>query len=511
MSDPTTSRPRPKPRPRLPSSKQPSDSLASVPIDSDDLFVVNRGRTKETWRKLEALNKDTSRHSSDAESHDGGESISPRKRQKTDGAPRWKRDQQALQMLSVESSDSDGSDSDSDIEIIDRTTRKGKGKGVALPSKGERCSKSRSITPPPEVPAAVLENARNLIRRAVELKRASSPTVYEDDFDASTDTIVLDPELERIAEAVKAQSIRNLKTGEGEKLSVKVKWQKHPLSPAEPELVLSYKIPRDESFRNLFDSVARDIRIHVSILVLTHKNKRLFASATPDALGLWGEAEFVGCHSGTYEYLQKEARDKRQTPSPAKERPPHHPVSENTNFINILSDDEDSDDEAFSNQLNNQPDTQPSSPRKSSPPQPQASQESEAESDDGGKFKLVLRSDKSAKDIALIVRPTTKCGSIVKAYIKKIGLTDLYPHIFDENGSASAPAAPPTTTRGRGGRGRGGRGRGRGRGKAKVQAETPNVPLSDPRITVDGDRMENDAEIGDADLEDGDMVDVVGL
>lgn len=49
---------------------------------------------------------------------------------------------------------------------------------------------------------------------------------------------------------------------------------------------------QDESFRNLFDSVARDIRIHVSILVLTHKNKRLFASATPDALGLWGEAEF---------------------------------------------------------------------------------------------------------------------------------------------------------------------------------------------------------------------------
>lgn len=219
----------------------------------------------------------------------------------------------------------------------------------------------------------------------------------------------------------------------------------------------------------------------------------------------------VGCHSGTYEYLQKEARDKRQTPSPAKERPSHHSVSENTNFINIPSDDEDSDDEAFSNQLDNQPDTQPSSPRKSSPPQPQASQESEAESDDGGKFKLVLRSDKSAKDITLIVRPTTKCGSIVKAYIKKIGLTDQYPHIFDENGSASAPAAPPTTTRGRGGRGRGGRGRGRGRGKAKVQAETPNVPLSDPRITVDGDRMENDAEIGDADLEDGDMVDVVGL
>lgn len=35
--------------------------------------------------------------------------------------------------------------------------------------------------------------------------------------------------------------------------------------------------------------------------------------------------------------------------------------------------------------------------------------------------------------------------------------------------------------------------------------------LPDPRISVDGDRMENNVEIGTADLEDGDMVEVVGL
>lgn len=83
-----------------------------------------------------------------------------------------------------------------------------------------------------------------LIRRAIESKRAASPTLYEDDFDVSTDTIVLDPELERIAKAVNSQSFRNNKAGEGEKLSVKVKWQRHPLSTVEFEPVLSYKIPR---------------------------------------------------------------------------------------------------------------------------------------------------------------------------------------------------------------------------------------------------------------------------
>jgi hypothetical protein len=83
-----------------------------------------------------------------------------------------------------------------------------------------------------------------LIRRAVGYKRAPSPALCEDDFDLSTDTIVLDPELERIAKAVNSQSLRNLKTGQGEKLIVKVKWQRHPLSTVEPEPVLSYTIPR---------------------------------------------------------------------------------------------------------------------------------------------------------------------------------------------------------------------------------------------------------------------------
>ena len=93
-------------------------------------------------------------------------------------------------------------------------------------------------------------------------------------------------------------------------------------------------------------------------------------------------------------------------------------------------------------------------------------------------FKLIVRSERTKdKDIALTVRPTTKCGAIVRAFLKKAGLEAEYP----EGGA-------PT------------KGRGRGKAAAKV-----------PALSVDGDRMDAETEIGEADLEDGDQVDVVGL
>lgn len=76
----------------------------------------------------------------------------------------------------------------------------------------------------------------------------------------------------------------------------------------------------------------------------------------------------------------------------------------------------------------------------------------------------------------MTVRPTTKCGAIVKAFLKATNLTDQY---------STAPS----------------KGR-RGRGK-----EVPKVP----RLQVDGDNMDPESEIGDAGLEDGDQVEVVGL
>lgn len=115
---------------------------------------------------------------------------------------------------------------------------------------------------------------------------------------------------------------------------------------------------------------------------------------------------------------------------------------------------------------------------------PTQEESSEEESDaqpetNGETFKLVLRSN-ITKDITLTVRPTTKCGAIVKGFLKAAGLTDKYPN--------TTPAKP---TKGRKGK----------------NAGATNVP----QLMIDGEKMNPDSEIADADLEDGDMVEVVGL
>jgi hypothetical protein len=92
-------------------------------------------------------------------------------------------------------------------------------------------------------------------------------------------------------------------------------------------------------------------------------------------------------------------------------------------------------------------------------------EDSAAESDAGDKFKLILRSAATTKDITLTVKPTTKCSAIVKAFIKKAKLTT-------------------STTPKKGG---------------------------GPRLTMDGEKLDPDTMIGDIDVEDGDLVEVVGL
>lgn len=66
------------------------------------------------------------------------------------------------------------------------------------------------------------------------------------------------------------------------------------------------------------------------------------------------------------------------------------------------------------------------------------------------------------KNITLVVRPTTTCGAIVKAFLKKAGL--------------------------------------------KSRKKGDGVSLM-----VDGDKMAAESEIAEADLDDGDMIEVVGL
>lgn len=111
----------------------------------------------------------------------------------------------------------------------------------------------------------------------------------------------------------------------------------------------------------------------------------------------------------------------------------------------------------------------------SSPP-PGSAEDWESDSDsqsmaddgDGDIFKLVVRSGVT-KDVTLKVRPTTTCGAIVKAFLKRAEIADQY-------------------LEGRSIRGGGG-----------------------PQLMIDGERMDPEAPISEADLEDGDQVEVDGI
>lgn len=94
-------------------------------------------------------------------------------------------------------------------------------------------------------------------------------------------------------------------------------------------------------------------------------------------------------------------------------------------------------------------------------------------------FKLTLRSVKTPKGIVLTVRPQTKCGAIVKAYLRKAGLANNY--LEYDAGT-----------------------RVRNRGRSTVIA-------SGPQLVIDGDKLDNEVEIREADVEDGDIIEIAGL
>jgi len=95
-------------------------------------------------------------------------------------------------------------------------------------------------------------------------------------------------------------------------------------------------------------------------------------------------------------------------------------------------------------------------------------------------FRLTLRSMKTPKGLVLTVRPQTKCGAILKAYLRKAGLAHEYLE-YDVGA------------------------RGRNRGRRSV------IIASGPRLVVDGDKLDNEVEIKEADVEDGDIIEVTGL
>ncbi|KAI9573567.1 hypothetical protein HD554DRAFT_900089 [Boletus coccyginus] len=121
------------------------------------------------------------------------------------------------------------------------------------------------------------------------------------------------------------------------------------------------------------------------------------------------------------------------------------------------------------------PSSRNNTPRCSPPTTPQSDVESEAETTGGDIIKLILRSAVTKdKTFPLTVRSTTTCGTIVKAFLKTAGLPDNYSRVAPSSGTGKRP-----------------------------------TPF--PQLMVDGDKMDSEAEIGDADLEDGDLVEIVGI
>ncbi|KAJ7784334.1 hypothetical protein B0H16DRAFT_1356299 [Mycena metata] len=448
-------RPRPRPKPRVkpvgePSSSNPNGSSASVPVvvDDDAMFLRNQGRSQQTWKKLETINKVVPKHKT-ARSDSDDDSDSPRrKKQKKKTTSGGDTAQAKIARLQSETLSSDSS-SDSDIEVLG-------GASSTPKTKRKRRSRSRSITPPPPVSKQTHQLTKAIVRNMLDKKEQQRTPSPPPEFDESNDTIILDPELQQImhmaaARASRAHSepIESDVDQVVDTLEITVKWRPHPQNEAGKETTAVFKLNRTDNFSDLFEAVAEDESILVESLVMSYKGVQVYPSVTPAALDLWEDAELTACDKSTWEYL-------RSHPAAAAAIP--------TALLEV-SDDDDDDPAAAS---------------------PANTQESDAESDAGGEtFKLVLQSGVT-KPITLTVRPTTTCGAIVQAFLKKAGIADKY-------GGTKTPRQSLG---------------GKGKGKKAAAAAAPEKI---PQLMIDGDKLAAHVPIGDMDLDDGDTVDVVGL
>ncbi|KAF5319987.1 hypothetical protein D9611_011004 [Ephemerocybe angulata] len=487
MSD-AASRPRPRPRPRpVPKTRTPSSTtaetsqdgasssaagpstpkkaLAKTEAEIDAMFMKNKNRSLKTWHKLEEINKDD--ESNDVGSNsDSDDNVSPRSRKRARKrvealpVPKWQKDAELLRMLSAEPE----SDSDSDVvELDDEFATPNASKRDA--KRKRQPSRSRSITPPPMIPQQQVENVKRFVQQALgEAKSRREQTAPQES-----------PEHSR--QPTPAQ------VDEDDAIQITVLWKPHPLDAAGEEIEWKYKINRSDSFQELFEAVAEDASIRVESLVVCYDGKRIFASVGPSALNIWTDVEFTAYSKPAFDYIRSHPELRSysglNTQQPQTQAPPSS-SSGSAGAIELSDSDEDGPAPVQYNTT-----AQESQSQSQSRSQSHAGGADSDEEDN--KFKLILRSALTGnKDISLTVRPTTKCGSILKAFLKKAGLEAQYPQVFAD--TAPAPAKPK-----------------RGR-KAAAPA-----PAKDPRLCVDGDKLDNESPISEADLEDGDMVEVVGL
>jgi hypothetical protein len=250
----------PRPRPRFAqAASQSQSSSESVPIvkDDDSRFIRNVTRDAKSWKEIEKITKAPPKPA-DESSEEEEDSDSPKqKKRRLNGKSKGKdRTRGGLnkvdQMLRLASSASEH-ESDDDLEILDTPARLTKANGS--PSK-RRKSRSRSITPPPALPDHILQNARNVVRDALARPhRPTSPAFRyndsDDDLDgeASTDTVMLDPELQRIQREVRASSESRVfpespQTNKDDTVLLKVRWKPHPLNEHGKEKLSTYRSER---------------------------------------------------------------------------------------------------------------------------------------------------------------------------------------------------------------------------------------------------------------------------
>ncbi|KAI0747372.1 hypothetical protein C8Q74DRAFT_1369329 [Fomes fomentarius] len=483
----STTRPKPRPRPRarapaaasvdtdVPPSSSPGPSSAGTSYtqaqktthvlptieDEDALFLRNKTRSAQDWKRISKLNeekesrkrKSSSSDSSDEENHGGS---SPKSRTRKKRGPSQKKNAAAPDWTKGKSEIIISSDSDSDDLIPNKARKKGANgtKGTSLQPKDKR-ARSRSITPPPALPQYAIQRAREAVQLLVgDAPRSPSPT---DVLDESTNAIELDPELASIARRVQSEAHDGTHTvGGPQDVKIRIAWKPHPMNPSGRPETWDITQKRHDNLHPLFSQVADLASIRVENLVVCYEGKRVFPSSTPHSIGIWAEAELEALEKTTYQYLQEYKRIRSPSVAPAAghiggdalRRSPSHARSQSIE----LSDD-DSKGGAASAHVQNEDDKEFNT------------------------FHLFVRSARTPKDISLLVRPSTKCGAIVRAFLQKAGLAAEYVN-----------AAPAT---------------GRGRGKAAA--------VKVPALSVDGDRMDPETEIGEADLEDGDQVEVVGL
>ncbi|KAI0667739.1 hypothetical protein C8Q78DRAFT_1052335 [Trametes maxima] len=483
-------KPRPRPRPRAPpatvalsadvpppSSPGPSSAATgtrpppTVPTqvvsveDEDAMFMRNRTRDAQGWRRINRLaeepekrkRKKSTSDNSDSENESGSPpQACGRKNKKRSGKqgtlPDWTRRPEDIIEILSDSDDDIFAPKENKLPIDVESPSKLKGKRPR--------SRSRSLTPPPALPQFLIDRAKNAINEFVGIVREPSPTDFGNE---SIDAIVQDPELASIARRVKSQANRlgSSPAPEGggpESVRLKILWKPHPLATDARPQVWSFEQKRHDSFHALCADIADIMSIRRENLVLSYDGKRVFPSSSPHSIGIWAEAELEACDKFTYQYLQENRRMRSESVAP--------PVLPDSNGVSRRSPSRARSPSATELSDDDDAVSQPSSPK----------QQDDKPSDT---FHIKVLSGRTEGEITLLVRPTTKCGAIVCAFLKKAGLEAEY---------SANPTAP----------------QGRKRGKAAAAVKVP-------ALSIEGDKMDPETEIGEADLVDGEQVEIVGL